>query len=121
MTEYLITYPDGSQNKVSATVHNGVLCHKITVQKGYKTIKRRTNPDPLDDYEPEYETVRVKNFEAEYIPFLNRTELENYSMFEAARELSRKAKGFADFAKLEKFMLRVGENPGGINIKEVTI
>jgi hypothetical protein len=115
---FKIKYPDGSTKEISAFLFNGFLCRQVSVQKGFKFVKKRTNPDPYDDCEAEYETVRKPNYETDFLPFFNRTALEQSGKMGEVQKLAKRAKTFSDHKGYEKYMFKIGENEGGVIVEE---
>lgn len=119
MKKYKINYPDGSAKEINAVLHKGFLCRQTVVQNGWRFVKKRTNYDPWDDDEPEYETKRVRNYDTEHIPFLNRAALEKAGRFGEAQRVAKTAQRFHQYKDLQPFFFTVGENACGIVIGEI--
>jgi hypothetical protein len=118
MKKYLITYPDGTTKECSAVLHQSFLCIETQVEAGWITYKKRTNPDPFDDDEPEYETAHRPKYRTEYKPLFNRAALVADGKMSAAETVVRKP-CFADYRGWERYFLTVGENIGGAIITEI--
>ena len=119
MKSYKITYSDNSFKTFNAIEHNGALCSQFLVADGFEFRKRRTNPDPFDDDEPEYETYKKAKYRTEYKPFLNRTALSTDGKMTELKKLVKKATRFSEYLPYSFYFLRVGENLSGINIQPV--
>jgi len=116
--KFKITYADGTTKEANAELHQGVLCLPTNIPDGYEFYKRRTNPDPFDDDEPEYETKRRTKYRKDYKPFLNRSLLIKNGKLQAAEKVAKKNE-FNDYRGWEEYFLRPGENPGGLKIEAI--